>query len=223
MNGIVALTLLACVQPPVLDTVVDALGARIVDEAQPAIQLAIGVTAMVAEACPAESFDGFVFSGAAAAAMGWAGSARVSAGDGLDEVVFDGVGLDGDVGTMVWTVDETRARFVIAWVGTRTSLSGDIAVERCATQPAEALLTGALTHDVDGDPRTVALVSETALSGLLWEPPTAIAPDGGQLRWARASEGEILLLDDASNIADGTWLGEATGRDWSARVAVETL
>lgn len=223
MIGISAWALLACTEPPVLDAVVDALGARVVDEAEPAIGMSVGVSGMVAEACGADAFDGFVFDGEAASAIGGAGPAVETSGEGLDQLVFDGIGLGDDVGTMVWTVDATRSRFSIAWVGTRSGLSGDIDVERCATQPAEALLSGTLTHDVGGDARTVALVSEAALGGLLWEPPTAIAPSGGQLRWARASEGEILLLDDASGIADSVWLGDATGPDWSARVGIETL
>jgi hypothetical protein len=207
--------LLACAEPPLLDAVAEGLAADAVDEAEPAVRLVTGITGILAEGCAVTDMGTYVYTGAAAAALG-ATTPTVLVEDNAQTWTFDSVGLDGDTGELVVVTDLSRAAFAITWTGSSATLTAGLEAQTCDAQTSAAF-TGTGTWTVGSEASTLTLLAIAPTVGLTYAPSLDPAPSSGQLRWTKDIDKLVILLDDASSIdADaGTWPGNASGKGWT--------
>ena len=205
------LALLACTEPPRLDRVEQALADELALDAEPSLRLFIALTGFVAETCGVEPVDEeHVFSGDAAAALGITSAADTV----VDRWTFEGVGLDGEEGTLVISNADRRA-FEVTWTGT-TAMTAELDLSQCDLEEGEELalprVTGTAAHEVDGGQRQLTTFGTLLVWGIGVMPPRA-----GQVRWTLANQ--EVTLDDASKITD-SWPGVATSPDWERAISV---
>jgi hypothetical protein len=213
---------LACTPPGTLGPVEDALGAELLATAGPGVRLAVAIDGLLAELCGVRDADGYAFVGEPARALG-ADTLAESRDETTGTLVWDlgEVGLEGRAGPLRVTTDTARTALSVQWAADGEALSGSLE-ERCLPDDGESALGGTLTHLVGGDRRVLALAGEPPVQGLAWRLPPRDAPAGGFVRWSRGegADAEVLLLDDAATITQGSWPGVASGRGWDAPVAL---
>jgi hypothetical protein len=220
---VIALALLACTEPALLETLEAELAADTVADASPGLRLFVGVAGLVAETCAIDPLNDHVFASASAEAL-LATTAAIEKDDVTGEFTWeqDGVGLDGADGTLTLEADDERENWSFTYDhGATEVITGTLTLDCDALVP-ESLVGGSGTRSSEEGKDTLTLIGEAPVTGLLFSPTTARAPDGGQARWARDDDGTKLTLNDASEIdaVAGTWPGLASGRGWEAEVTV---
>lgn len=210
-------TLVACQAPGTLGSVGEALGRDVVDAAELPLRMTTAIAGLLAETCGVGELEDYVFSSWSAQALGVA-SAVVTRGEDGQTWRFDGSGLDGVDGTLTLLTDATQERFDVTWSGGGATLTGELEFHGCDADGVALVGGGTWSDDVTGVTVAVADNGE----GVLYAPPTAPVPTGGQLRAAAPNAKWLLLLDDAGQVEAGfpAWPGVASGADFSVRVTI---
>ncbi|MFZ5481503.1 MAG: hypothetical protein ACOZNI_32375 [Myxococcota bacterium] len=210
----ILLAFAGCEAPGLLQPLVDELSDELVAEASPGIRLFVGVTGVVAATCAVEDLVDDPLAGEAVEALGLVGEKFAKDADSGELTwVEDAVGVDGAEGTLELSADSARETWQAEYerLGVET-LAATLALD-CGDD-GDAVVSGGGTYTTAEGKHSLTLVGDAPVTGVWYEDATALAPDEGQLRWARDEDDLALLLDDASEIADGKWPGTASGPDW---------
>lgn len=123
----------ACTEPPLLGSYADRLAADAVSDGEPAIDLFLTVTGVLAESCGVETVPDHVFMGPSASALGidYAPTKDVDDASGKIYWTFEPAGLDGEQGKLQYVTDSTRQSFTVLYIGGSYSLNADLAIAYC--------------------------------------------------------------------------------------------
>ena len=224
------LLLLACGQPPLVDTVEAKLADGVLERAEVPVRLFVAISAIIAESCGVTSVEDYTFVGGGARAMG-VDTATVSVLEtGDQEWVFSAAGLE-DVGAGELTLETTadHGSFEVTYYAPLDIVgTGTIPVVECAVTDADPSEDGiALEGEVatggslefTSDTVTTKAVAEgdKPFAGLHFSPPTAPAPTAGWVQWtdegSENERGDLLVLDGAQyiDIDADVWPGNVSG------------
>lgn len=231
----------------ILDPVAEAWGRRVVEEATPAVAAALGMTAVAAALCPYSLAEWQGMDDTAPTlpddVAAWFGVEPVGVLESYPArgqfscswtggtVFGEQVALHADVATPMtsFTVALTEPREggdtgpdeTGLDTGERETLASmALATSGCGSEVRRA--TGRASFPVSGGLGWgVELASAEGESGVGYAPDAGLPSSGGLVWTGIADVGRsTLTTHDAASIADGSWPATASGRGWSAEVAL---
>ncbi len=126
------LTLLGCVEPPILEPVEEKLADRVMEVAEPQIRIFLSVAGVVAETCLTDSMSSYVFEGAVPKAFGVTAAQVETSASGDHTWTFPHVGIDGAEGELVLVTDSGRTSFSATYTAPdNTLMDGEFHILSC--------------------------------------------------------------------------------------------
>lgn len=213
------LYLLACSEPGLLSSVSEVLADEALAESEEGLQMVTALSGLAAETCLAGTVNGYTFTGRSASALGIT-SAVVTIEDTTEIWTFSEAGLDAHAGTLEVRTDGQRDDLAISWTADGLTLAAELEVRACGSDAA--VIGGSATWTSSLGVVAMTLIGEAPANGVVYSPPLANTPVGGQIRAEDEDLGWTILLVDASTLAADppAWPGTASGDDWTQEIDV---
>ncbi len=213
--------LLACTEPPLLDSVASSLADGALADGGPGLQMMTAVTGLIAEACTAGDVDGYTFVGPLAGALGITAAEVTGNDDATVTWTFVDAGLGDALGTLTVTTDQDMSQLAVGWSGAAALFGAGLETAACDVSTG-ALLTGQGSWQTNGASSTITLLGVAPSVGIGYAAAPAPAPTSGQLRSSSDRDGWSVLLDEAGTIdaTTGAWEGTASGSDWTHAISL---